>query len=231
MCRLLCLVTEDTPLLAWGLQTVAGCVWERASGDSLGCWGCSVQGSLRGACGYDLQAHWSAPFKRMPSMVYMWFLTKLDEKCIKTFKRLRDTCTQFSSGQLLSRVRRFATPWITALQASCPSQTPIVYSNSYPSSRWWHTLHQGLKLSTVKLQEIHVNYKTPESLKYIHGKNSQCESASHCRGHGFELWSREWDPACHRVTKPRSLNYWSRSGDSTTMRWASYEAQLWSYAP
>ena len=220
MSRLLCLVTEDTPLLAWGLQTGAGCVWERACGDSLGCWGCSVQGSLRGAWGYDLQARWCVPFKWMPSMVYMWYLTKLDEKC-KTFKHLRDTCTRFSSGQSLSRVRRFATPWNAALQASCPSQTPGVYSNSCPWSWWWHTLNQGLKLSTVKLQEMHVNCKTPESLKCIHGKNSRWESASHCRGHGFELWSREWDPACHRVTKPRSLNYWSWSGDSTGMRWGS----------
>ena len=44
------------------------CVWKRACGDSLGCRGCSVQGSLRGACGYDLQADSSVPFKLMWSM-------------------------------------------------------------------------------------------------------------------------------------------------------------------
>ena len=45
---------------------------------------------------------------------------------------------QFSSVQSLSRVRLFATPWIAACQASCPSPTPRVYSNPCPSSRWCH---------------------------------------------------------------------------------------------
>ena len=44
---------------------------------------------------------------------------------------------QFSSVQLLSRVRLFATPWIAAHQASL-SPTPRVYSYSRPSSRWCH---------------------------------------------------------------------------------------------
>ena len=44
---------------------------------------------------------------------------------------------QFSSVQLLSRVQLFATPWITAHQASL-SPTPGVYSNSCPLSRWCH---------------------------------------------------------------------------------------------
>ena len=37
---------------------------------------------------------------------------------------------------MLSRVRLFATPWITACQASCPSPTPGVYSNSCTLSGW-----------------------------------------------------------------------------------------------
>ena len=46
---------------------------------------------------------------------------------------------QFSSVQLLSRVRLFVTPWIAAHQASlCPSPTPRVHSNSCPSSQWCH---------------------------------------------------------------------------------------------
>ena len=44
----------------------------------------------------------------------------------------------FSSVQLLSRIRLFATPWITALQASLPSSTPGVHPNSCPSSWWCH---------------------------------------------------------------------------------------------
>ena len=43
----------------------------------------------------------------------------------------------FSSVQLLSRVRRFATPWITARQASL-SITNSRSSNSCPSSQWCH---------------------------------------------------------------------------------------------
>ena len=45
---------------------------------------------------------------------------------------------QFSSVQLLSRVRLFATPWIADTRPPCPSQTPGVYPNSCPSSRWCH---------------------------------------------------------------------------------------------
>ena len=43
---------------------------------------------------------------------------------------------QFSSVQSLSRVRLFATPWIAAHQAPCPSPTPRVHPNSCPLSRW-----------------------------------------------------------------------------------------------
>ena len=44
----------------------------------------------------------------------------------------------FSSVQSLSHVRLFATPWTAALQASYPSPTPGVYSNSCPLSQWCH---------------------------------------------------------------------------------------------
>jgi len=44
----------------------------------------------------------------------------------------------FSSVQLLSRVRLFATPWTVALQASLSITTPRVYSNSCPLSQWCH---------------------------------------------------------------------------------------------
>ena len=44
----------------------------------------------------------------------------------------------FSSVQSLSGVQLIASPWITACQASCPSPTRGVYSNSCPSSQWYH---------------------------------------------------------------------------------------------
>ena len=42
------------------------------------------------------------------------------------------------SVQSLSRVRHFATPWIAACQASCPSPTPGIYTNPCTWSRWCH---------------------------------------------------------------------------------------------
>ena len=48
------------------------------------------------------------------------------------------TC-QFSSVQLLSHVRLFETPWITARQASLSiTISRWVHSDSRPSSRWCH---------------------------------------------------------------------------------------------
>ena len=43
----------------------------------------------------------------------------------------------FSSVQSLSSMQLFVTPWIAA-RPPCPSQTPWVYSNSCPLSRWCH---------------------------------------------------------------------------------------------
>ena len=48
-----------------------------------------------------------------------------------------NSSVQFSKVQLFSRVRLFATPWITACQASL-STTPGVYPDSCPLSRWCH---------------------------------------------------------------------------------------------
>ena len=45
---------------------------------------------------------------------------------------------QIKSDQLLSRVQLFATPWITACQASLSITTPRVHSDSRPSSQWCH---------------------------------------------------------------------------------------------
>ena len=50
----------------------------------------------------------------------------------------RELAFKFSSVQYLSRVWLFATPWIAAHQASRPSPTPGVHSNSCPLSRWCH---------------------------------------------------------------------------------------------
>ena len=44
---------------------------------------------------------------------------------------------QFSWAQSLSRVQFFVTSW-TAARPPCPSPTPGAYSNSHPSSWWYH---------------------------------------------------------------------------------------------
>ena len=45
---------------------------------------------------------------------------------------------QIRSDQSLSRVRLFATPWITALQASLSTTNSRSHSDSHPSSQWCH---------------------------------------------------------------------------------------------
>ena len=45
---------------------------------------------------------------------------------------------QFSSFQLLSCARLFATPWVQHARSPCPSPTHGVHSNSCPLSRWYH---------------------------------------------------------------------------------------------
>ena len=47
---------------------------------------------------------------------------------------------QFSSVQLLSRVRLFMTLESQHTRPPCPSPTPGVYPNTCPSSRWCHLL-------------------------------------------------------------------------------------------
>ena len=84
---------------------------------------------------------------------------------------------QFSSVQLLSRVWLFATPWIAACQASGPSPTPGVHSNSRPSSRWCHpamsssvipfsSCPQSLPASEILFQWVHSSHEVAEVLEF-----------------------------------------------------------------
>ena len=45
---------------------------------------------------------------------------------------------EIRSDQLLSRIRLFVTPWITACQASLSITNPRVHWDSHPSSQRWH---------------------------------------------------------------------------------------------
>ena len=86
---------------------------------------------------------------------------------------------QFSPVQSLSRVRLFATPWIAARQASRPSPTPGVHSNSHPSS-WW--CHPAISSSVVPFsscpQSLPASESFPLSQLFTSGGRSIGPSAS-----------------------------------------------------
>ena len=63
---------------------------------------------------------------------------RFSKRCSKR-ETYRDTIIpQFSSDQLLGRVRLFVTPWTAACQASCLSPTPRAYPSSCPLRQWYH---------------------------------------------------------------------------------------------
>ena len=85
----------------------------------------------------------------------------------------------FSSVQSLSRVRLFVTPWIAARQASLSSQTPRVYSNSCPSSRWCHpTIPSSVIPFSSCLQSLQASGSFPISQLFAWGGQSIGVSAS-----------------------------------------------------
>ena len=78
--------------------------------------------------------------------------------------------SQFSSVQSLSRVQLFVTPWIAAHQASMPSPTPRVHSNSRPSSQ---SCHPAISSSVVPfsscLQPLPASQSFPMSQLFAWG--------------------------------------------------------------
>ena len=60
-----------------------------------------------------------------------------------------------SSVQSLSRIWLFVTPWTAVRRPPCPSQTPRVYSKSYPLSWWCHpTISFSVTLFSSKLESF-----------------------------------------------------------------------------
>ena len=60
------------------------------------------------------------------------------KRCLLLGRKVMTNSVQFSSVQSLSHVWLFVTPWIEHARPPCPSQTPRVYPNTCPSSRWCH---------------------------------------------------------------------------------------------
>ena len=85
---------------------------------------------------------------------------------------------QFSSVQLLSHVRLFVTPWAAAHQATCPSPTPRVYSNSCPLCRWCHPTISYSVTSSSRPQSFPASGSFPMSQFFALGGQSIGVSAS-----------------------------------------------------
>ena len=85
---------------------------------------------------------------------------------------------QFSSVQSLSRVRPFATPWITARQASLSITNSRVLSGLHPSSQW---CHPAISSSVVPFsscpQSLPASESFPMSLLFAWGVQSTGVSA------------------------------------------------------
>ena len=98
-----------------------------------------MQGSLRGACGHDLQADSSVPFKLMWSMYIIPHQVRQKVQMTSRHSSLYVIYTlssvQFShsvvSDSLPPRESQHARP-------PCPSPTPGVHSDSRALSQWFH---------------------------------------------------------------------------------------------
>ena len=103
------------------------------------------------------------------------------EKCIVQAGKYvsHEFFPQLSSVQSLSRVRLFATPWITAHQASLSITNSGVYSNPCPSSRWCHpTISSSVVPFSSCPQSLLVSRSLPVSQLFTWGGQSTGVSAS-----------------------------------------------------
>ena len=94
--------------------------------------------------------------------------------------------------QSFSRVRLFATPWTAARQASCPSATPGVNSNSCPLSQWCHpTISSSVIPFSSRLQSFLASGSFPMSQFFASGGQSIGVSTS---APVFPMNTQDWSP-------------------------------------
>ena len=109
-----------------------------------------------------------------------------------TFKCEGRLSLPFSSVQLLSRVRLFATPWITACQASLSITNSRVHSDSCPSSRW---CYPAISSSVIPFsscpQSLPASGSFPMSQFFTWGGQSTGVSAS---ASVLPKYTQDWSP-------------------------------------
>ena len=94
-------------------------------------------------------------------------------------RHMRRCLTSFSSVQLLSHVRPFATPWITAHQASLLITISRVHSDSCPSSQWCHpAISSSVVPFSSCLQSFPASASFPVNQFFASGAQSIGASAS-----------------------------------------------------
>ena len=116
-------------------------------------------------------------FSSLPSIAssFKIYLTKFASLYLPRIPQV-----QFSSVQMLSRVRLFATPWTEGCaRPPCPSPTPGVYSNLCPLSWWCHpTISSSVVPFSSCLQSLPASVFFPMSQFFAAGVQSIGVSAA-----------------------------------------------------
>ena len=110
-------------------------------------------------------------FISYPVILWYFFIVALTDQDCHNF--------QFSSVQLLSHVRLFATPWTAHARPPCPSPTPGVHPNLCPLSQWCHpTISSSVVPFTSCLQSFPASGSFQINQFFASGGQSNGVSAS-----------------------------------------------------
>ena len=110
---------------------------------------------------------------RMVSMPILRSWTRKTHNSEHWIENSGRSCIQFSSTQLLSHVRLFASPWITARQASWSITNSGIYPNSCPLSQWCHpTISSSVASFSSCPQSFPASGSSPMSQLFASGGQS-----------------------------------------------------------
>ena len=108
------------------------------------------------------------------------------------------TKNQFSSGQLISHIRLFATPWtacwrgLQQARLPCPSPSPRVCSNSCPLTPWYHpTISSSVVPFSSCFQSFPTSGSFPMSQLFASASHSIGASAS---ASVLPMYIQDWFP-------------------------------------